>query len=389
MGASNSSAVTSYKSKGRVYWKIRVETPGGGALKQVNASKDRFLRYGIPITGPDGQPTESDVHALRHRINSSAKALRNRRIAEGELGLSEALKMFLRDKANRNDSHYLSQKEWVIEKFISIVGDLPIAEVDTEHVQAFEDHVRRHGAGDRNKKIAERSIHLYLTYLRSFFNHLRNKNRAIVHSPFDGFEMPSLGPREVTTIPVDDIEALVTKLLKGKKSDQHAARAVAVAFATGCRPEELPFLDSGFVNTDDRWVFVDKCPRRSRGHGRKHQPYPAVAADLFAALKERGGALVRGGGGRSLTQHTSANMVRKIKKVCPGFTWKALRRSYGTFLYLQRVDSLNIDRLLRHSQGSSVVPVSDAHYIARDFDRLREVVDEAFANLSWLTDIGC
>ena len=88
--------------------------------------------------------------------------------------------------------------------------------------------------------------------------------------------------------------------------------------------------------------------------------------------------------GNWTNRHQMNSLSKRMAKKFLGFSWGRFRKTYSTLLQNAGVDSLIIDRLLGHSSRSSAIRVTARHYIGKEYEFYRSLVDKALKQIGVL-----
>lgn len=350
-------------------WKFQVRDPRTGRWKQIAATRKRFEQLGILVKSCD-QITKTEAALLKQRYEELLKLEVTAGIPAREQLLSHAIEEYLRYQ--RNVPRFLHDKERVLGEFVKVLGNLPLRDVEKAHLREFENRLR---SPNRERELHNNSVARYLRYVRTFFNYCHREG-WIYRSPFRNFPIPQDDPTEIRPLTLDEVGTIVRTLKAGKRD--YAVWMVAGFVGLGIRSIELQGLDWNDFDEEHRFVRISKSKNLE---SRRLQPVPLSIFTLFNDLQQEHGPMFPTMTGERASRNQMSSLGRRIATKFPGFNFGLLRKTYSTLLHNARVDSLIVDRLLGHSSLSSAIPISARHYIGREYEHYRALVDQALKPL--------
>lgn len=282
---------------------------------------------------------------------------------------SEALDAFLSELADvrRASPHTVDAYHRDLKHFLSVIGDMPLADVERRHVQDWL--VAQHAAGLAAGTLARR-----LSALRSLFD------AAVRHdwcgtNPADGITPPRQPKRLPRTLPPEQTGMLMQST--DASADVRDAALLGVMYGCGLRVSEAVGLDIGDVD-------LRTAELRVHGKGGKQRVVPLadgvmrlLADYLQQRLQQDAGesAVFLNNRGHRLSPRSVQRMLKK-RALATGADTSAtphrLRHSFATHLLAGGVDLRAIQELLGHSSLATT-----ERYTHLDIDKLTGIYDAA------------
>jgi len=261
-----------------------------------------------------------------------------------------------------------------LKSFLSITGDISLAEVKRHHVQDWM--VAQHSAG-----MAASSISRRLSALRSMFN-TALRGDWCEHNPADGIAPPKQSKRLPRTLPPEQTAALMQTTTTS--SDTRDMALLAVLYGCGLRVSEAVGLDVFDIDLRAAEMRVhgkggkQRIAPMAEGVCRLLGDYLKLRAEKMDGIAQTDGiqqaVFLNRRGGRLSAR--SVQRMLKQRALLTGADYSVtphrLRHSFATHLLAGGVDLRTIQELLGHASLSTT-----ERYTHLDIDKLSGIYDAA------------
>lgn len=223
-------------------------------------------------------------------------------------------------------------------KFLEFMGD---KNLDAENLQ-YE--VKQFIIQQKRKKLAPKTLHIYLSAVKFFYRHVFNKPREI--------EVKFSKKRR--KLPVVLSRQEIMELIRRTPNLKHRL-IISLAYGSGLRVSEVANLKVSHLNFSKKTIFV------SQGKGNKDRftilPH-AIAKELklFISTKKLTSYLFANHQGNKLSTRTLQIIFKNSLKrshITPSASFHSLRHSFATHLLEDGVNLVTIQKLLGHQNIKS------------------------------------
>lgn len=225
-------------------------------------------------------------------------------------------------------------------RFTTLIGDLPMAEISSRHVDLFKTR--------RSSEVSGVTLNIELRTLRAAFNKAVRWN-IIAGNPFRGVPLMRIAETQPTFFSKEEFNELLAVIEESWFRD-----LITLAVCSGLRRGELLNLRWEDVDLERRMMLIQSSGALRTKFGRRRTlPLSATAVETLRrrALGEMHGFIFHDSGRRLLDSTITHKFKRYIRtaKLNPRLHFHSLRHTFATWLVQNSVSLYEVQKLLGHS----------------------------------------
>ncbi|MFZ0452916.1 MAG: tyrosine-type recombinase/integrase [Ignavibacteriaceae bacterium] len=279
----------------------------------------------------------------------------------------KGLDEFLDTKSDKKESTRECY-ELAVKKFIKVMGDMKISEIDAETIKIYYDSVKYEKTKSK-KLISRNTIASYNNQLLVIFNFFRDKG-YIEKNPFEHKEIQI---NEVITFSDKSIKNILAKL---KKKNIEHYKIIAMLLITGLRVSEMINLSFSDIDFDED-IINFKNEKEDRND--RIPLYPILKEFILTYWKDYEGKLF------NYKSRHSLHFFKKLLKDehLEKYSLHTLRKTYITKLLNSKISIYDAKTLSRHKN----IKTTFKHYANAELRRMGNEVNR-LTNLGTLLGTG-